>query len=433
MPRETFSVERRMQRRAFLALAALAVSGAQARFRLLGQRRVVFLGDSITAAGMYVDYVDAFLRTRFPQEGVEILNLGLPSEGVTGLSEPDHPYPRPDLHERLTRVLDRTAPDMVVACYGMNDGIYYPFTEQRFQRYQAGIRKLVENVKAHGARLVLLTPPPFDPIPVRGKTLPEDAFKFSWMQPFAGYDGVLERYAQWLLTLRREGQEVVDVHGPVSAFIQETRKAEPGYFLAGDGVHINANGHAIMAAALLQAWGARAEVDRLEVDVTRKEVTHGTGTIDRASDRSVTVAWKSPVPFPYDPQWSPGTAERLRLTERFNDYRLRVVGLDDGRYNLLLQGGAMVGQVSRRELGAGVNLLTFPDLPPNRQAADLLKIIQKRQRLLGSTWLTAAGHKRPDTPAGLPLDEAQRQAAELDQQARRLAEPVSFRLTVERA
>ena len=99
----------------------------------------------------------------------------------------------------------------------------------------------------------------------------------------------------------------------------------------------------------------------------------------------------------------------------------------------LQDGGTTVGQVTRRELAAGVNFLAFPDLPSNRQAAELLRTVQKRQRLLGSAWLTAAGHKRPDTPAGLPLEEAQHQAAELDQQARRLAEPVSFRLSVERA
>ena len=66
---------------------------------------------------------------------------GLPSETVSGLSEPGHAggaFPRPDLHERLERVLEQTRPDLIVACYGMNDGIYHPFTEARFEKYQAG-------------------------------------------------------------------------------------------------------------------------------------------------------------------------------------------------------------------------------------------------------------------------------------------------------
>ena len=37
--------------------------------------------------------------------------------------------PRPDLHERLERVLTQTKPDLVFARYGMNDGIYLPLIQ----------------------------------------------------------------------------------------------------------------------------------------------------------------------------------------------------------------------------------------------------------------------------------------------------------------
>jgi len=43
------------------------------------------------------------LSALFTGAGFEILNLGLPSETVSGLSEPNHAggaFPRPDLHER---------------------------------------------------------------------------------------------------------------------------------------------------------------------------------------------------------------------------------------------------------------------------------------------------------------------------------------------
>src|SRR5262245_13658459 len=104
---------------------------------LLGARRVVFLGDSITYSGQYIDYLEAYAVTRSPERHLEFINLGLPSETVSGLSEPGHAggsFPRPDLHERLARVLALTQPDVVVACYGMNDGIYYPFAEERFEK-----------------------------------------------------------------------------------------------------------------------------------------------------------------------------------------------------------------------------------------------------------------------------------------------------------
>src|SRR5437762_1852943 len=123
-----------------LCLIALApAANAEEKFLLKPGSRVLFVGDSITHSGGYIQYVDAYLLTRFPQAKYELINVGLGSETVTGLSEPDHPWPRPDIHERFERALDKAKPDVVIACYGMNDGIYYPFAEERFQKYQAGI------------------------------------------------------------------------------------------------------------------------------------------------------------------------------------------------------------------------------------------------------------------------------------------------------
>jgi lysophospholipase L1-like esterase len=138
-------------------------------------KRILFLGDSITAAGGFVNMIELQLRLHGVDPMPELLNVGLPSETCTGLSEPDHPFPRPDVHERLDRALAAVKPDVVVACYGMNDGIYYPFSEERFQKYQEGINRLIEKVHASGAKLVLMTPPPFDAMPLKaaGKLLPE--------------------------------------------------------------------------------------------------------------------------------------------------------------------------------------------------------------------------------------------------------------------
>ena len=130
-------------------------------------KRVVFLGDSITHAGHYISIIEATIRLSGVNPLPELINLGLPSETCSGLSEPDHPFPRPNVHERLDRALTSLQPDVVVACYGMNDGIYYPFSDERFKAYQSGINRLAEKVHATGAKLVLMTSPAFDPLPLR--------------------------------------------------------------------------------------------------------------------------------------------------------------------------------------------------------------------------------------------------------------------------
>src|SRR6185369_6746444 len=122
---------------------------------LAGCRRTVFLGDSITYSGQYVDYVEYELRSISPESEFEFLNLGLPSETVSGLSEPGHAggaFPRPDLRERLERVISMTRPDCVIACYGMNDGIYYPFNAEKFEKFKEGIRHLRDVATKAGAK-----------------------------------------------------------------------------------------------------------------------------------------------------------------------------------------------------------------------------------------------------------------------------------------
>lgn len=239
-----------------LVLSIFGVVNAQTAFPLEA-KRILFLGDSITNAGHYVADIEVQLlvqNTAVPK----MINIGLPSETCTGLSEPDHPFPRPDVHERLQRALQKVRPDVVVACYGMNDGIYHPFDEQRFADYQKGIRRLIDQVHAANAKIVLLTPPPFDPVPLRtqpGKLLPSGAEKYAWFAIYENYNDVIQRYAEWIMTLDGTADLVIDVFSPLTEFLKEQRKQDPGFYVAGDGVHMNAVGHRVMAKAILNAWG----------------------------------------------------------------------------------------------------------------------------------------------------------------------------------
>ena len=53
-------------------------------------RRVLFLGDSITAAGPYVANFDTWLVAQKRPQTPVVINAGLPSETVSGLSEEGH-------------------------------------------------------------------------------------------------------------------------------------------------------------------------------------------------------------------------------------------------------------------------------------------------------------------------------------------------------
>ena len=242
-----------------LAVSTVASSSFAEEAFPLRAKRILFLGDSITNSGYYVAEIETQMRIQGVEPLPEFINIGLPSETCTGLSEPEHPFPRPDVHERLDRALEKVKPDVVVACYGMNDGIYYPFSEDRFTAYQAGIKKIVDKVHAIGAKIVLVTPPPFDPNPLKskpGKLLPAGAEKYAWFAIYENYDSeVIKRYAAWVMTQADAADMVVNVHGPLTEFLVEQRKQDPTYHVAADGVHMNEAGHRVMAEAILKAWG----------------------------------------------------------------------------------------------------------------------------------------------------------------------------------
>lgn len=202
------------------------------------------LGDSITHSGEFINFIAAYFATRGPERHLEFLNLGVPSETVSGLSEEGHAggqFPRPWLEERLDRLLEKTKPDLVIACYGMNDGIYLPFDEARFQKFKTGMLSLHKKATAAGAEIIHVTPPVFDE--VKGG--------------HPGYENTLDRYSEWLLAQRAAGWDVVDTHRPMMRQLTAQRARDPGYFLAGDGVHPGEAGHWIMAKSILLHLGAK--------------------------------------------------------------------------------------------------------------------------------------------------------------------------------
>lgn len=208
-------------------------------------KRIVFLGNSITYQGKFISYIDAFLTLRYPEKNLEIINAGLPSETVSGLSEPNHAdgkFPRPDLRERLQRVLDSLNPDLVIANYGMNDGIYLPFDEGRFDKFKAGMEWTHSTIENSGAAMIHVTPPIYDE------------------KKGAAYANVLDLYSDWLVSCRyTQNWEVIDLHWPMKKHQEDQRLLDPDFAFAKDGVHPNDQGHFIMAREILIGLGEQVE------------------------------------------------------------------------------------------------------------------------------------------------------------------------------
>lgn len=209
-------------------------------------KRVLFLGDSITQNGDYCAMVETYLLARFPDRELDFVNVGLGSETVSGLSEPNHAngsFARPCLHERLARILERVKPDYVIACYGMNDGIYLDFDPQRFESYQNGMNRLHDAVAALKVPILHLTPPVYD---ATQRKKPENF----------DYNQVLARYSNWLCEQRMRGWLVADLHTEMSHALAKHRQDDPKFYFSADAIHPDMLGHWEMAKSILTFLGA---------------------------------------------------------------------------------------------------------------------------------------------------------------------------------
>lgn len=226
----------------------------------LGGRKVLWLGDSITENGNFVTYFEYYINSILAMQNFNILSIGLGSETVTGQTEKTHPFPRPNVHSRLSIALATIKPEVVLACYGMNDGIYNPNTPERQKAFETGITDLINKVKKAGAEIILITPPPFDRTAVK-TTLPAGSPDYAFNIPYERYDEeVLAAYAAW--ELKQTGAlAVIDVHAGVNAYLTDRRKREPKFTFTADGVHPNNLGHLLMAKIIARGMGLKVPLD----------------------------------------------------------------------------------------------------------------------------------------------------------------------------
>jgi len=201
--------------------------------------RILFQGDSITDCGWrdpakvntlgsgYVAMIRGLLSTRYPEVKVEIINRGVSGDRTEEL-----------LARWKEDCLD-LKPDWLSIKIGVND-VWRKRTEhlggQAFiaqDEYEANYRSLLEQAKAAGiARFVLVSPTPIDDDP-----------QTDLNQLVAAYDGVVRELA------RRYDA----IYVPAREKLWQAIASAPGLRWTAEGCHPTTPGHAVIAAAWLEA------------------------------------------------------------------------------------------------------------------------------------------------------------------------------------
>jgi isoamyl acetate esterase len=215
-----------------LVLALAAPAAADDAPALKKGERIVFLGDSITQAGVgpkgYVTLIRNTLAERHKDLGVEVIGAGISGNKV------------PDLQKRLDKDVIAKKPTVVVVYIGINDvwhGENDPSRGTSKERFEEGLRDVVGRVKGGGARVVLCTPTVIGEKKAGGNKL----------------DAQLDEYAGISRKVAADtGSKLCDLR---KAFVDHLAKNNPDDkdrgVLTTDRVHLNEAGNKLVADTML--------------------------------------------------------------------------------------------------------------------------------------------------------------------------------------
>jgi len=202
--------------------------------------RIVFLGDSITAAGVgpdgYITLIKNVLDANAKDLGVETIGAGISGNKV------------PDLQRRLERDVLGKNPTIVFIYIGINDVWHWKKQANGSMTggtpkdaYEAGLKDIIGKIKEAGARIILCTP----------STIGEKADGSNERDP------MLEEYAAISRSVAKDcGVELLDLRKAFIDYEKANNKGnQPKGILTSDSVHLNKQGNELVAEAMLKALG----------------------------------------------------------------------------------------------------------------------------------------------------------------------------------
>jgi lysophospholipase L1-like esterase len=358
----------------FGAFLALAVCARSSDFYLHPNDVVVFYGDSITDQRLYTTYVETFVVTRFPQLPVRFVHSGWGGDRVTGGGGGP-------IDDRLKRDVLAYKPTVMTIMLGMNDGRYRAFDDQIFRVFADGYEHIVKSVRdgVPSVRITLIDPSPYDDV--------TRAPLFD-----GGYNAVLLKYGEYLRALaERRNLDFADLNTRLVKALGRANAADSANAqkIVPDRVHPNRSGHLLMAASLLEAWGAKPTVTNVEIDAASVRVVSAENTSVSALESDGSLRWTQkdealPMPVPMNDPIMSLAVKSSDFVEKFDRQMLRVTGLAAASYSLKINGRAL-GNFTREDLASGVNLALL-DSPMAQQAAQVHDLTLKRAEIHNIRW-----------------------------------------------
>jgi lysophospholipase L1-like esterase len=322
---------------------------------------IVMIGDSITEQHLYSNFVEMWTVTRFPKWKLTFRNVGIGGDTSVGGNS------------RFARDVLVSHPTVMTVDFGMNDGRYRPFEEGTFKPYMDGLLGMADQAKKANIRVAWVTPQPLD-AGDQGPTA------------LVGYNQTLEKFSDGVRVVAEKNAGLfVDQFHPYLTVLDGARAKGPKYdrITGGDAVHPGPPGQALMAASILKGLGFPTLVSSAEIDGSNKTVITAQNceiTNVAAKDGGVSFS-RLDSALPFFPADAAGILPHAPILEELNDYRLKVTGLPEAKYEVRID-GQKIAEVASSQLSAGVNLAAaaLAEGPIAERAKVVRAAVEKKNR-----------------------------------------------------
>ena len=218
-----------------IALALLAVSLARAEERsfLHAEDRVVVIGDSISARGVFCSQIERVLNAVYPGNRISITNKAVGGQQSQG-----------GLETLRQHIEQGGAPTVALVMLCVNDLKMRPDNpDAKEQEYLKWMRQFAPLARQHKIQLIFLTETPF------GHNAKPGQFENHM-------NVILDRLTAALIRMAREQNvPVIDVHSAYVRGLHQAWEKDPRYEFSPDVIHPLPSGEACIAATILGALG----------------------------------------------------------------------------------------------------------------------------------------------------------------------------------
>jgi lysophospholipase L1-like esterase len=382
---------------------------------------VIICGDSIACQRLYTVYLADYLLMCQPVPGLRVMSLSSSGETTWAFSG------------RMEHDVVRFHPNVIVTCYGMNDGGYVPVDKVIADSYHDGSRAVITGLKKAGIKKLLFgSPTCVDP---------------------TNYGPGADDYNQTLRQLRDIARKLAeeehigfaDIHHDMFATMNKLkgRYGDEWVFGGRDGFHPYPAGHMVIAMSILKGLGCSGDIGTVTLDLASGSASASEGHKILACENGRIEVESKKYPFCFfgdhrHPDATSSIEEFTTFNQDLNRFRLVVTSAQAKR--LKVTWGGISREYDAADLEKGVNLAAdFRENPFCEPFKRVEKSIQNEQEF--ELWLVATLYRSigklkdlaPDEAPALErvVDAGTTKAFTLARQSAQAVTPVRHTITVE--